>query len=91
MKETLEELKAIRDDAPDGATHFDDNSVYYMYEKADSIAVWREYTKRNSTFVLSQCICMFGLRSLSDIERLIELMEWQNCANKEIFHLRRDI
>lgn len=75
MSESLEELKAIIDNAPDGATHFGIDCVYYQYEKADTIAIWREYTNLKSTFVLSQCICMMGLRSLSDIKRIIELME----------------
>lgn len=73
--ETLEELKSIIDNAPEGATHFGIDCVYYQYEKADTIAVWREYYKRKSNFVLSQCICMMDLRSLSDIKRIIELME----------------
>ncbi len=75
MNESLEELKAIIDNAPDGATHFGIDCVYYQYEKADSIAVWREYYKRKSNFVLNKCICMMDLRSLSDIKRIIELME----------------
>ncbi len=75
MSETLDELKAIIYNAPDGATHFGIDFIYYKYEKADSVAIWREYTQRKSTFVLNQCICMMNLRSLSDIKRIIELME----------------
>tara|TARA_R110002073_G_scaffold133936_4_gene281479 strand:- start:23563 stop:23847 length:285 start_codon:yes stop_codon:yes gene_type:complete len=80
MSESLKELKGIIDNAPEGATHFGIDFIYYKYEKADSVAVWREYIKIKSTFVLNQCICMMNLRSLSDIKRIIELMEWQESA-----------
>ena len=79
MNESLEELKSIIDNAPDGATHVDNVVSYY---KMDSTG--REW----GIFKGCWCVCVGcntmrmppSMRSLSDIKRIVELMEWQQCA-----------
>ena len=77
MIETLEELKAIRDDAPDGATLVDiadDDEIDYMYVVKEN---------ESGEKILSCCnnddaAIEYGdgnIRSLSDINARIELME----------------
>lgn len=71
--ETLEQLKAIRDNAPDGATHADAERCYVRFSQIN---------RGRYVFV---CTCDYigwvGAnsallsRSLSDINRIIELME----------------
>lgn len=69
--ETLEELKAIRDNAPDGATSIDDAGDYIRGSIYDEI----EYYCSHSGWVEVD-MCDFNvMRSLSDIERIIELTE----------------
>ena len=72
MTETLDELKAIFDNAPEGATHYD--GIYYMVldgelQSAPSKRFGWEYVYD---------VFEIGLtRSLSDIKARIELMEWK--------------
>ena len=74
MSETLEELKAIVENAPDGATHCDNVVTYY---KIDS------YVREWGVFKGRWCVCVGcntmrmppSMRSLSDIKRIIELIE----------------
>lgn len=69
--ETLDELKAIIDKAPEGATHY------------DSMATWKYKNLDRGTFLMpdgtgykiDEFYPNKALRSLSDIERIIELME----------------
>ena len=74
--ETLEELKAIIAGKPDGATHITQHRCVYLYKKCDGSFFWWD---GDGWFNLDKPVC---LRSLSDIERIIELMEWQVEANK---------
>lgn len=75
--ETLEELKAIRDNAPDGATHISEfvhcyvklNVGYYFWWDGDA---W---------YPLDGPLL---LRSLSDINRIIELMEINEAMHKQV-------
>ena len=82
MRESLEELKAIVDNAPDdgmadeffmyqGTTNYIDN-----HENGHQFKIWCEDEK---TWVFSELVdgwqCIRGRRSLSDIKRIIELME----------------
>lgn len=73
MSESLEELKAIIDNAPEGATHIDEDGDYCKGESH----YFSSGSKRwdNMDFPVA-------MRSLSDIKRIIELMEWQESAFK---------
>ena len=70
MKESTEELKAITNNKPDGATHIDDDLIY-IKDGAHSCdyfdnecGAWRESLQTPLT------------RSLSDMEEIIELREF---------------
>lgn len=65
--ETLEELKAIRDNAPEDATHFD--------EDGDYIKISGNYLYCYNGITWFEIDFCGSLRSLSDINRIIELME----------------
>ncbi|PHQ89859.1 MAG: hypothetical protein COB48_13085 [Pseudoalteromonas sp.] len=69
--ETLEELKAIIENAPEGATHLDDDGDYVKFidDEMYHYSFVRGYGW--SSDYVSPC----ELRSLSDIKRIIELME----------------
>ena len=65
--ETLEELKEIIDNAPDEATHIDGDKEYVKFIECEMYHYSCEWASVYD-FPLE-------LRSLSDIERIIELME----------------
>lgn len=74
MNESLEELKAIIDNAPEGATHADNAVSYYKMDSyGNQWGIWKGVW----------CVCVGcntmrmppSMRSLSDIKRIIELME----------------
>lgn len=65
--ETLEELTAIIDNAPDGATHIDGDKEYVKFIEGEMY----HYSCRWA----SDYDFPLELRSLEDIERIIELME----------------
>jgi hypothetical protein len=67
--ESLEKLKAIIDNAPEGATHLDDINTYWKV-----ISEFDYYFHNGSQWDDSEPL-ENGTRSLSDIERIIELME----------------
>jgi hypothetical protein len=68
--ETLEELKAIIADKPEGATHIDDIKTYWKV-----ISEFDYYFYNRSQWNDSEPLENSFTRSLSDIERIIELME----------------
>jgi hypothetical protein len=67
--ETLEQLKTIRDNAPDGATHIYDVDTYWKV-----VSELDYYFYNGSHWDVSEPL-KNATRSLSDIERIIELME----------------
>ena len=69
MMESLQELKAIVDNAPDGATHIDDIKTYWKV-----ISEFDYFFHNDSQWDNSEPL-ENGTRSLSDIKRIIELME----------------
>lgn len=69
--ETLKELKTIRDNAPEGATHV--NYAYYFKKQYDSDWMYCEINKSHWEF--DDDNAESDMRSLSDINRIIELME----------------
>jgi len=69
MSETLEELKAIVDNAPDGATHIDDDGDYAKYGGMYDYF----YSKGLREWISTDTVSID--RSLSDIKRIIELTE----------------
>jgi len=74
MSETLEDLKAIVDNAPDGATHYSSiEGVYYKFEC--ECWMWGPYGSVLFHFVQGDDFVCENIRSLSDIKRIIELME----------------
>jgi hypothetical protein len=74
-EETLEELKAIRDNAPEGSTHACiENGTHYQFKV---IGLDAEIYTGNGWLPYSGCALpdLCGVRLISDIERIIELME----------------
>jgi len=69
MSESLEELKAIIDNAPEGATHIDDEGDYAKYGGMYNYF----YSKGLREWVQVDIVNMD--RSLSDIKMIIELVE----------------
>lgn len=78
--ETLEQLKAIRDGAPEGATHY------------DSLATWKYKNLDRGTFLtpdgtgykINDFYPNETIRSLTDINNIIELMERIESLEDEI-------
>ena len=68
--ETLEELKAIRDRKPEGATLYD--GEYFKFEN-DEYHRWSSIFDIKDWYIDLEPSC--EVRSLSDIERIIDLME----------------
>lgn len=71
MSETLEELKAIVDNAPDGATHV--NYAYYFKKQYD--IDWMYCEKSKSHWKFDDDNAESDIRSLSDIKLIIDLIE----------------
>ena len=72
--ESISDLKNIIDSAPEGATHYSVSEQAYYKFKCEC---WMWCDKGKSLFSFMQDddeVCNY-LRSLSDIERIIELME----------------
>lgn len=69
--ESLAELKSIIDNAPDSATHIDNNGIYLKYDLNKVLSIFHVNYKRWQ--VASPMINPW--RSLSDIKRIVELME----------------
>lgn len=75
-KETLEELKAIVDTSPRGATHIDNYCDYIKVVGGDFYG-WSDQLNEWGVFEYADSVTM---RSLSDIKRIIELMEATKCV-----------
>lgn len=71
--ESLEDLKAIIAGKPDGKTH--------TLTESGVVTYWNDYDSA-CLAISGDSVILSGMRSLSDIERIIELMEWQIEANK---------
>lgn len=71
-KETLEELKAIYDGAPEKATHVDSEGNYLKHNENSDWFIWT--CKHGGHRVIYTCN-LDSVRSLSGIKRNIELME----------------
>lgn len=63
----LKELKAVIDNAPEGATRYGEGD-YFNNECSICFRNGKELTNYEP---------VIGLRSLSDIQAIVELMEWQ--------------
>lgn len=72
--ETLEELKAIIASKPEGATHYSVSEQAYYKFKCECW-MWCDKGKSLFSFIQDDDEVCNELRSLSDIERIIELME----------------
>ena len=79
MSETLEELKSIVDNAPDGATHIDDDLLFYIKDSRFGLRWHNDYDG-----LWFRCEVPETLRSLSDIKRIIELMGQVNLLNDSL-------
>lgn len=78
--ETLEELKEIIAGKPEGATDYSNRFNRLLFYKYSFLLGW--FFWDGSCYIpLANCPSN-RTRSLSDIERIIELMEWQIEANK---------
>lgn len=71
MSESLEDLKEIIDNAPDGKTHALNDGGIITYWNDDDIGCLA---------ISGDGVSLSGMRSLSDIKCIIELMEWQQSA-----------
>lgn len=79
MIESLEELKAIdRNQPKDGTAQIYDGE-YWKQTKNLVFYVWSNVTGEYK-WVPDAPKDLYNLRSLSDIKRIIELMEWQQSA-----------
>ncbi|MGB3727348.1 MAG: hypothetical protein WA981_16470 [Glaciecola sp.] len=92
--EALEELKAIIAGKPEGATHFESlSSGSYHYFKVckkygvDTFKLWSS----DNQFYFSCNVALGDFRSISDIEIIIEFMEWQQSAFKAHPNIDLDI
>ena len=74
MSETLEELKAIVNNAPDGATNINDDGDYVKGSIFNEIEC---YCSHSGWVEIDMCDFNV-MRSLSDIKSIIELMEDNN-------------
>lgn len=74
MTESIEELQAILDGAPDGATHYDPfaTGFYWRYNNVEWVVYCGEAWQESAVNKLSE---VFEIRSLSDIKRIVELMK----------------
>lgn len=77
MSESLEELKSIIDNAPEGATHIEGLSFgticYLRRVIINGVYSYEMYSEKYEGYI--GCPVLTGeLRSLSDIKRIIELM-----------------
>jgi len=77
--ESLEELKSIIDNAPEGATHLDDINTYWKVNSE-----FDYYFHDGNQWDYSEPL-ENGTRSLSDIKRIIELIE----DEKRLDHLQK--
>lgn len=77
--ETLKDLKTIRDNAPEGATEFTTRFGKYEYYKFSIHGCWYYFEGNNWVPIERPQIVS---RSLSDINRIIELLE----TNKRLFN-----
>ncbi len=84
--ETLEELKAIIAGKPDSATHVDIPAVVmgegwgYDYLRVIDFENYDWWNNNESKWDCIDKEDIIGMRYLPDIERIIELMEWQQNA-----------
>ena len=77
MKQTTEQLKAVRDNAPEGATHVDiacEESIYYTSNAYGFICC------KFKAPVLSEDL--LNIKSLSDIREIVELREQIEAMHK---------
>ena len=72
--ETLEELKAIIAGKPEGATHYSNSELVYYTFKCECW-MWCPEQSNLFHFVQGDDDIVDDLRSVSDRERIIELME----------------
>jgi hypothetical protein len=83
---------AIRDNAPEGATHYD--FCYYTFsetvenERGMILHQWREWKDHKSTFVKTTIAGLRDLRSLSDIETSIAQYETIEKLKAELGEIR---
>lgn len=78
--EILEDLKAIVKNAPDCATHYDSKNYFTFVSEFDDglyYSHWRKWVNNKQSMVVCQSRGINNIRSLSDIKRIIELMEWK--------------
>ena len=71
--ETIQQLKAIANNAPEGATHYNKEGDY-KYLNLTRFSGNQAFTS-NENLINIMPNKLYGLRSLSDINRIIELLE----------------
>jgi hypothetical protein len=87
--ESLEELKAIIAGKQDGDMFYCDGQ--YLDHRLDVRSKHTKYAINGTTYYFNYqqpvSVMMNKLRLLSDIERIIELMEWQSAFSKKYKHI----
>ena len=74
VSESLEDLKAIIDNAPDGKSHALNDGGIFTYWSDEDIGCLA---------ISGDSVSLSRMRSLSDIKRIIELMEQAKCVRNE--------
>ena len=92
--ETLEQLKAIVENEPEGATHIEilaSSNIYYL-KRVNQYGVYgyKFYSVDHDSYIDVGTVSG-ELRSLSDIKRIIELLEWQEKAFEAHSNIDLDI
>lgn len=80
MKQSTEELKAIIENAPEGATHYNKKGEY-KYLKLTYFSGYQAFTSSGNLLSVSPDK-LYCLRSLSDIKEIVELREWINKSHE---------
>ena len=88
MKQTTEQLKAVRDNAPEGATHSDNERDYFKRtdNTQQSETQWEMWSGHNWYFTHGTPDF-----ALADIEEIISLSELLEAKEKRITELERYI
>ena len=71
--ENLKELRVILDNAPDGACGYCSNEEYWKFE--NNVAFVFEHHSQFQGWFKDDLMYIKNIRSISDIKRIVELME----------------
>ena len=93
-KQTTQELQKIIDDAPDGATHIDNDGIYYkietvhQYEDESDCGYEDRFRSTSLGGWIEDHEDLLLTRSLDDIREILELRKEVEARDKEISELK---